>query len=370
MKKIIISISFCGLFCFGCKKNNEVDQHQLVSPITPNRVVNYDFELKYDSVLKAATYGLLDVMQNKQYRNIINTEISKQFDGDDNALFKEISVGFNLNGLDLIMLMEKSCNSNGYQGFSYLIPEVVSGFKYYHDTLYPQIFIPFYGSYDINASHSVCFNLEDDVLLPGFRITSGVISSANFNESYAQENPTYVVSINEIVDNSGNLPNNSNPSRRRTGSNLGLAINRIKISSKKENWGNGKAEVEDVFCLYKKSSCENIFSNYGFKQKVSSGNLNAWVYPQWRTEIFVEPNWWNSTDEAFIVLYEKDRRRKFEKQITVPLCNNIAMYYISKEGVFGTHTPSYSDYSIKQGATIDVSIGNNNFITLQSKWLD
>jgi hypothetical protein len=369
MKKIIMAFFFCSLFGLGCKKNKEVDQYKLVSPITINRVVLYDFESKYDSVLKAATYGLLDIMQNKQYRNIINTEISKQFDGDDNALFKEISVGFNLNGLDLIMLMEKSCNSNGYQGFSYLIPEVVTGFKYYNDTLFPQIFIPFYSSYDINANHAVCFNLEDDVLLPGYKINKGVVSSANFDESYAQENPTYVVSINEIVNNSGNLPNNSNPSRR-TGSNLGLAINRIKISSKKENWGNGRAEVEDVFCLYKKTSCVNIFSNYGFKQKVSSDNLNTWVNPQWSTEIFVEPNWWNSSDDAFIVLYEKDRRRKFEKQITVPACSNLSLYYISKEGVFGTHTPSYSDFSIKQGATIDVAIGNNNFITLQSKWLD
>lgn len=369
--KNITYVALLGTMFFSCKKTNSLGENHTSMPTSLNSTppLSYDYEAKYDSILKAATYGLIDILPNYNYRQIINTEVAKQFDDDDNALFREIKSAFNTNSLNLQTLMENSCSAHGYSGYSYLIPEVLNGFKYFTDTVYPQLYIPFYENYNINTVHSVCYNLEDDAILPGFTFVGGSLSNLNITETFAQEHPTYVTSVNEVVNNSGLMPTNNLTVKNRGNSKLALSVKQFKISSKKEKWGNGKSEVENVFRLYKPSNCSNIFANYGFTKKVKSSNLNNWVYPNDRTEIFWDPYWWETTDAAFIVLYEKDRRNKFNKTIAVPNCSGLDLNYTSKEDIYGTHVPSRTDYAIPTtGAQIDVNIGNNNFITLHSTW--
>jgi hypothetical protein len=284
-------------------------------------------------------------------------------------MFKDLKIAFNSNNINLQTLMENSCSTHGFSGYSYLVPEVLNGFKYFTDTVYAQLYIPFYENYNINSAHSICYNLEDDAILPGFTYVGGSLANSNITEAFAQEHPTYVASVNEVVNNSGIIPVSNKTVKNRGISNLALSIKQFKVATKKEKWGNGKAEIEDVFRLYNSSNCQNLFGNYGFTKKVKSSNINNWVYPDDRTEIFWDPYWWESSSSAFIVLYEKDRRKKFSKSVAIPNCSGIDLNFVSKEDIYGTHSPNRADYAIPNtGAQIDVNIGNNNFITLHSTW--
>lgn len=128
------------------------------------------------------------------------------------------------------------------------------------------------------------------------------------------------VSISETVNNLGApkiqtvkpLNKNDYQIKSRT-PDLSLSLTRFKVNSKQEGWGNGRAEVENVFAIYAPSGCSDIFSNYGFKKKVSQGNIGNWMSPVFRTELFTTGYYWVSTSAIKIVLYEYDRRRKFNR---------------------------------------------------------
>ena len=359
------------LLIFSCKKQDSFTSGKFDQDLNSTPSGGYDYELKYDSVLKAATYGLIDILPQFSYRQIINSEVSKQFDGDENALFRELNTAFSNSSLNLQTLMQNSCNAHGYGGYSYLIPDVLGGFKYFNDTVYPQLYIPFYSSYNINAAHSVCYNLDDEAVLPGFTYVGGSLSSMNITESFAQENSTYVASANEVVNNAGEVSVHNSTVRSRGNDLLALFVNKFKVSTKNEKWGNGRAEVENIVRLFKPSNCNDITSFYGFKNKVGSNRLNTWIDPENREDIFYDPYWWGTNDAAFIVLYEKDVRRKFQKSVNVPGCGNLSLNYVSRENLYGSHMPERFDYSwTGRPVEIDVSLGNNNFITLQSIWFE
>ena len=76
--KNVIYIAICGTFLFlSCKKqNNTINNSSSQSEFLSTPPSGYDYESKYDSVLKAATYGLIDILPTYSYRQIINSEVS------------------------------------------------------------------------------------------------------------------------------------------------------------------------------------------------------------------------------------------------------------------------------------------------------
>lgn len=368
MKKIILNpLSILLIIISSCSKTE-------IKPYKSNALSNtvpglYDFESKYDSIMKAGAYGLIDIMKNLPQKQLINSAISKQFDGDDNTLFRSVDTMFNQNNLNLTSIMTNSCNNNGFGGFAYLIPEVINGFKYFEDTAYAQIYIPFYESYNVNALHSVCFNLDDDESLPGFVLVNGNIVNTNITENFASEHPVYVVSANEIVNNKGQLPSKQSFSLNSRGTKqLTLYATKFKVSSKNEKWGNGRGEIENIFVHYQVSTLTNIYSNTGFCKKIKKTDINKWISPDDRIEIFFGDGfWWESGKSSWILLYEKDKRRKYQKHIK-PKGTNWDIYYTSKEDQYGNLYPPRVKYSGNTGAEIEEQLIGDNYINLKSTW--
>jgi hypothetical protein len=225
MKNTILAITgiyLSTVFLVYCTKENSYrkpssgnESEILMSVASYSPRTSQQYEDLFDSIVKCGALGMIQVMQVKAYREIIKTEVSKAFDGDDNALFKDISASFTANGLNLQNLMQTSVQSSSNPEYSYLINQVVNGFPYFDKTYYSQILIPNIENYDINQTHAVAINTDDNDLLPGYKVISGLTTSISINEQYATENPVYVVMVNERVDNEGNptkqfLGNNGN----------------------------------------------------------------------------------------------------------------------------------------------------------------
>lgn len=69
-------------------------------------------EVAYEKTLDAVTYGLLDLGLNSQFKSVVNTEVLKQFDGDDNVLLLTLKDELSLVGINLLSEMTSSLNNH------------------------------------------------------------------------------------------------------------------------------------------------------------------------------------------------------------------------------------------------------------------
>lgn len=123
------------------------------------------YEEKYDKIIETAAYGLINLSEQPSFRSLLNTQIAKQFDGDDNVLMKTLSVICNESGINL---KEEMINSLTQSGKTDLIPytdEVINGFKYFDTTLYPQVYIPFIENKNLDQVPGIAMNFNDEAIL-------------------------------------------------------------------------------------------------------------------------------------------------------------------------------------------------------------
>lgn len=188
-----------------------------------------------------------DFMKDENSRNIVYSEIEKQFDGDYNVLFTK-------------MLKEES-SSLGRLVKAETIQKAeiaLEVFKTVDKTgsVYPQIYIPFYEELEAEGK----LGIQDPVVVfrDGPPAENGAYQGYSFenkqlmdkgmiSEEFASKNEVWVISINERVNSNGEVKENilsSNSSGRLKATSP--QINGVTIYGKsnlKEDWISGAAEV-------------------------------------------------------------------------------------------------------------------------------
>jgi hypothetical protein len=102
MKNILILSSMTAILSFtflSCKKgvsSNAINTQNQFIQQTPS----IDYESKYDNIINTVSYGLLDLSNNDAFKSILNAEINKKFDGDDNVLLKTLNIELAKNNIN------------------------------------------------------------------------------------------------------------------------------------------------------------------------------------------------------------------------------------------------------------------------------
>ncbi|NJN40912.1 MAG: hypothetical protein HC811_00370 [Flammeovirgaceae bacterium] len=143
--------------------------------------------------------------KDKEFRSILYSFVEEAFDGEHNVLFKH--------------LMEETKNptharmlGNKLVGEKLDILNAFSNIK--GKNYYPQIFIPFYDELKAKGKLStkdpvlVVYTIDSqNSIYQGYSLdTDGnLIETQDVSEAFAKENEVWVVSLNERVDNEGNV---------------------------------------------------------------------------------------------------------------------------------------------------------------------
>jgi len=378
MKKVTLAfVILLTLQQFSCKKSMQQTNTDDMTSIVQNRDI--DDEQLYDKIIETISYGLLDLSQNSQFIDIVNEEIQKKFDEDDNALLKTINSKCLQVGINLHDEMESTLLAYNKDEYVEYIDEAINGFDYYGEILYPQIYIPFIENQNLDAIPKICLNKEDDVILPVIQKQNNVIEESTANEYYAQNNLLWVISVNETVNSNGEIETASSYStgnKNRAGGDRFLEVYRIKIHDKKEGWGNGRADISHATLMYRPASNSIHGQTQGLPFcKLANPDLNTWYSPSLMngTLRILSNNlpsnsaeWQESYNEQLkSVLFEKDVRKKFSKEEnlfpSVP-SNGGKIYFRSKETIYGIIEPKFIEYNqIATSTFVEYPFGQNIF---------
>ncbi len=363
MKKFTVLASAALIFA-ACNKEKNSPPPANLAAMSAVALDSAHYEKRFDDIITTISYGIIDLVADQNFRNLVSTEVAKQFDGDDNVLIKQLDLLMSQKGINLKNLIRASLNKYNKSELIPLVDQAVDGFRYFNDTLYSQIYIPFIESKNITSTTpTISLNYNDDPVLVGIKKVGNTLVSTNINESYAKNNNIYVVSINETVNNLGILPTQVagvGPLLKPFERERFLAINQVFVTDKKEGWGNGRADLTVARVITRLDSC-SIESGEGLLGnvycKLANTDLNKWytvgsLYGNWEVvsryvdgDIF-EAEWSESQNEKLTVfLFEKDVRKKFEKSVEISNCPSVILYYTSKESAYGYIYPQFSDFT-------------------------
>lgn len=375
---LIFLLSFTFLTFQSCKKEVPVTPISDITSPQEQEATNFDLEEKrYESMVKTAAVGVFELAKNHTFRAKINELVALQFDDDDNTLLKTIFQELQNDNINLISEFQNSItlwkqtveqidqieNTTYKNVVIYTdeekINEAVSGFSYHtNSTAYIQIYIPFIDLVDLNSTPVVVLGMDDVCNSDGYILSEdGMISAIDVDEEFAKNNLVWVISVNETVDNEGNIPNplywQNEFSQSPTGTvnpriSLDNAVNlsRIKITHKKECWLCGKAEVSIIvpsiigtpsgFCDETKISQHIPIRKVSRKEVGDTIDLqNTIIFPSLEFDVGnVEMSPLRWYEDMGWIYYEKDRRRKYERNEAIPPCAK-EYTYTSKQTPYG-----------------------------------
>lgn len=344
-------------------------------------------EAKYNETLEALVYGLLEISQDLEFRHIVNQEVEKQFDGDDNVLFRVLDAAAHEADIEMKSAFQKAIEAHASEDpeqYLQLLDGAIQGFDYFEEKAYPQIYIPFVEQVDLEAKPIIALNIgEGGSEIPAYQLNAdGRLSEQMIDEAYAKENLVWVVSMNESIDSEQELDEHMNPSGQETllsttqadqpdrtptnstGSrewapeSVGrIYLERIKIIDKKEPWYNGRCDFSCAYLHFQMPPspgnypCTPTVNNFEETRyyddivNVSNSQLNTWITGMYiafaddpnnnldiRTEV--------TADEGlFLLFWEKDKKNKFRQEFSyVSTCNDFTYSVVSKEPIYGATT--------------------------------
>ncbi|MEZ5046073.1 MAG: hypothetical protein R2831_03685 [Chitinophagaceae bacterium] len=359
----IIIVSIVTFFSSCNKKNSSEDIASLsVLPYGNARITQTDpNEILYDNMITTVVYGIVNLTDNAEFKAVLNSEINKKFDGDDNVLLKTLSEECELQGINLEQLMTNSLLLNNKQELVQYLHDAINGFQYFEDTLYTQVFIPFRDDKDIiNTISPVCMNFEDEDVMEALKKANTSILSVEIGEADAQNNTTWVVSVNETVSNKGTIGNGKpkmGGSNTRSAGDIPLWVSKINISDKKEGWGNGRAEISHITYIIRPSCIRNDFLLALPFCKLANAELNQWYEPTyngqlgtWLSRSYVYFADWQAlsyNEKLHTIFFENDRRKKFGQSVQISPCSNSdnIANFSSKEPYYGIIEALSNDFS-------------------------
>lgn len=357
MKKISFLLIPFLLLAISCNKESTSITSKISEPVesvtnnnlptanySPTTTFSEEEEENYESMVKTAAVGLLELANDSNLRPIINNLIQEQFDGDDNVLLKNLNTALESNGVNLLNEMENSIdlwktevenlsfNNSMYHNTEIYdleerVSQTINGFGYYMDNKFIQIFIPFIDKVDLNSNPVIALGMEDQEYTDGYQLdTNGNLSGMIVGERFARENLVWVISINEVVNNQGELndPRISNDGFADSGSRApgdnSLRISSILVTDKKESWISGRGEISIVMGNVERFSCirNSTRQRLGFI-RVGNDDEGETLQVNSSDRVLYEtfnplPFW----DDVGWVFFEKDNRDKFAQEITIP----------------------------------------------------
>lgn len=342
-----------------------------------NTVESFDeFELetedKYENMVKTAAIGLIELAKNASFRSHVNSLVAEQFDGDDNTLLITLKEELENESINLASEFQSSintwkstiesidvgCNSK-YKDASILttegdILESINGFEYSEEeTFYIQIYIPFADKVNLNSCPVIALGIDDECETDGYIICGEQeISCMTITKEFAEENLVWVISVNEVVDNDGKLPeaneieeimsggNNSDISFRTVYDNT-VRISKIKITDKKECWLCGKAEVSIIMPAVTYNTCtvnmvaySNCFKKVGKDDVNDILSVSQVLYPS--QDYGTNYRRLRENEDVGWILFEKDASKKsYKKESSIPSCSANKYTYYSKQTAYG-----------------------------------
>ena len=161
-----------------------------------------------------AAVGLLELSKSAGFRSQVHTQVQQQFDGDDNALLKDIGLS--------ATSMQQSINQHWgnisdtqnpwidtFHTFSvysdlYFINQTINGFPFDEDTLYFQIYVPYIDQVRLDVQPVIAVLTSSETDAVGYRLKeNGYFEAIHVNEAFAQQNLVWVISLNETVNSQG-----------------------------------------------------------------------------------------------------------------------------------------------------------------------
>ena len=259
MKKIFFCFIIITSFFVGCKK----DYSSIDKPVKIPNLKTMPNDSLLGNRVKTMIIGLLELSVDSNFVSIVNYEVSKQFDDDDNVMLSTLVDVSNENNIDLIALMDQSVNSyendlpNAEHSFDYYnslsgqtnISNIINGFEIDEINYYLQIYIPFADQVNLQDTPIICFGHQEIETTIGYKLNSdNSISVFEVDEEFAENNLIWIVSVNESVNKNGvfekplNLTNVETLGQIKT---IGrkCIIDSVMIDDTKESWIKGKAEV-------------------------------------------------------------------------------------------------------------------------------
>jgi hypothetical protein len=304
------------------------------------------------SHIKTAAIGLLELSKSAQFRTLVNSEVRRHFDDDDNVLLRVLdSLMYN----NLPSLFEnsiqlhnagsiKAINSVPFTHYNDIdnIRKSIRGIPDGMDTAYLQIYIPYFEQTDTSLTPIIVPVFKEtltDCYL-GYKFSNnGILDSITVSEAIAKGYPIWAIYVNETVNNGGLLPqviNNINASYDRGNANY-IQFTDIKVSDAKESWINGKAEISWVGAQQESCVVNEPLSGV-WLLKVKKKKLNEWISVKncnlrWLASGSA-PTPQVSGEFIEYVFFEKDPSNEDNQKQKTTSCGN-TLYFFSEQSAYG-----------------------------------
>jgi len=370
---------------YACNKSaNDINDNQ-------NNYVSLELNCNddiIDAYINLAALTLLELGKDIDFRNLIHNEIEKMFDDDHNVLLKTAnsyknvsSFGSSFSDTALLKTLERHNDikilSNTYVNLSIqdVYPtrdKIWSGIELCGKTNYLQIYIPNFETIDLNQIPVIAVNTDDDpfqCVTFGYTYQNNKLVVIDLDSSFAANNLIWVVSINDVVTNQGELPDgffklqdtlnltfNSNlppdqaDVQNRTQKDKAVRIHSIRIARKKRTcWLCGKDPVAVVGYLSDFRNCQPVDNARPFNTdvlcKVGKNDLDVWIkIPDDKPRAWITPHQnplrrWNEAIE--FVMFTKSNRSKYSNSFICddPNCPSPVPF-----GMRATYLSRYSPY--------------------------
>ena len=216
---------------------------------TKESIVNQTIEKQWIYVqenLKAIMKEMGPTLKDHSFKILIRNEVAKKFDGENNVLIKTLFAN---------TIYSQRFNTDK-------MSKALGAFKNLGgENLYPQIYIPFFEKHQANRNNTSARNSSHEDGYIEFFIYDGnegptsvpsyiyneegdiIPTGTIVNEAYASNNEIYVISINETVDNDGEIPPPIVNSTSQTQSLVNFRIKDLTIKDNKESWLGGASEI-------------------------------------------------------------------------------------------------------------------------------
>jgi hypothetical protein len=238
---------------------------------------------------------LLELSKSKNFRTLVANDVALEFDDDTNSLLKKLS-GLNSSTLPAqfsASIAYHTANSSAvlnqvpFQYYTNLqnIDQAINGMKLGCDSLFLQIYIPFFELYDPNKALTVVPVFSDDTsaVYKGFRFNVfGNLEVVTVTEDYAKLNPVWAVYANETLPNYplDQLRAISPPSELRSpplNHRNEIRFTEVNVSLLHEAWINGKAEISWCSIHELSETCNPFVKEFAVAMiKIKRRDTNEW----------------------------------------------------------------------------------------------
>lgn len=343
--KPALGLLLAGTLFAACKKETNSTPEKL-RPNLSAVAREDDDELKYKNCIEAASYGLLALRNNPQFRELVNAKAAERFDGESNVLLKDLAESCAAAGIDLAAMMKADLEEQGKSDLASLVDDAVKGFAYFDKAAYLQIYIP-----DIDetlASDVPYIVMHKDGLEEAPAIVPESAETNILNGTTGKGKRLWVISVNERVDVNGLLPAFLT-AFKGTGAqgncNGNIFISRIKYSSDKEVSFNGGPEIAFSYNFIN-GTTPYYLNMVDFFYSSTTGQLEKWrdVNHAYKSRIGgSNPSAPSSplalmTNTLAIIFFERDFAKAYDQTDRMhPQLANTAVTFGSMEGPYGHH---------------------------------